>query len=105
MIDWKKITGFDWDEGNARKSVEKHEVSQAETEQIFFNQPLLVVSDSKHSRDETRFHALGETDDERQLHITFTLRVRTTGVLIRVISARDMHRKERSKYEQVEKNS
>jgi len=105
VIDWTQITGFDWDKGNARKSIEKHEVSQAEAEQIFFNQPLLVLPDSKHSLDESRFHALGITDDKRQLHITFTLRIYPADILIRVISARDMHRKERTKYEQVKKDS
>jgi len=98
MIDWKLITGFDWDDGNARKSVEKHDVSQPESEQIFFNEPLLVVGDEKHSQAETRYHALGITDSGRLLHVTFTLRLKNT--LIRVISARDMHRKERNIYEQ-----
>lgn len=45
MIGWTQITGFDWDAGNARKSTEKHEVRQSEAEQVFFNQPLLVVPD------------------------------------------------------------
>ena len=98
MIDWKLITGFDWDDGNSRQSVEKHDVSQPEAEQIFFNQPLLVVSDEKHSQAETRYHALGITDGTRLLHVTFTLRLKNT--LIRVISARDMNRKERTVYEQ-----
>ena len=105
MIDWAQIGGFDWDAGNARKSSEKHGVSQAEAEQVFFNQPLLTLLDSRHSRQEARFHALGVTDDQRQLHITFTLRRRAGGTLIRIISARDMHRKERLKYEQVEEDS
>lgn len=98
MIDWAQITGFDWDGGNARKSVEKHDVAQSEAEQVFFNQPLLIVEDIKHSQQESRFHALGVTDDARLLHITFTLRAK--GKLIRVISARDMHRKEKTIYEQ-----
>ena len=96
MIDWTKITGFDWDEGNTRKN-EKHGVTMAESEQIFFNAPILVLEDSKHSNQETRFHALGKTDDKRLLHITFT--VRHYGEKVRVISARDMHRKERVIYE------
>ena len=99
MIDWKQIIGFDWDEGNARKSAEKHGVSQAEAEQLFFNQPLLLLPDPKHSQHELRFHALGKTDDRRQLHITFTIRIHAADKFIRVISARDMHRKERSRYE------
>lgn len=91
MIDLTIITGFDWDNANARKN-EKHGVSSAESEQVFFNEPLLLLSDEKHSDVELRFHALGKTDEQRLLHITFTLRAE--GGKIRVISARDMHRKE-----------
>ncbi len=98
MIDWESIVGFEWDAGNARKSSDKHDVSQSEAEQTFFNEPLLTVPDMRHSKVETRIHALGHTDDGRLLHITFTLRDDETR--IRVISARDMSRKERSYYEQ-----
>ena len=98
MVDWRQVKGFDWDQGNSRKSVDKHEVGQSESEQVFFNGLILVLADEKHSRIEARYHALGRTDDDRKLHITFTLRL--DGTLIRVISARDMHRKERQVYEQ-----
>ncbi|NKC15013.1 MAG: BrnT family toxin [Gammaproteobacteria bacterium] len=98
MIDWNQIIGFDWDHGNVRKSEEKHAVSRFEAEQVLFNEPLLVVDDVKHSKKELCYHALGKTNDARLLHITFTLRSADT--LIRVISARDMHRKERNIYEQ-----
>jgi uncharacterized DUF497 family protein len=97
MIDLAKITGFDWDDGNTRKN-EKHGVSMAESEQVFFNAPLLLLQDMKHSDKEPRFHALGKTDKTRLLHVAFTLR--EGGEKIRVISARDMHRKERGIYEQ-----
>ena len=97
MTDLTKISSFDWDEGNTRKN-EKHGVSMAEAEQIFFNEPLLLLADIKHSQGESRFHALGKTDEGRTLHITFTLR--NAGEKIRVISARDMHKKERMIYEQ-----
>ncbi len=97
MIDLLGISGFNWDDGNARKNA-KHAVSTAEAEQVFFNDPLLLLEDAKHSQREARFHALGKTDEGRLLHITFTLRQKNT--LIRVISARDMHRKERAIYEQ-----
>ena len=97
MIDLTKIIGFDWDSGNARKN-EKHGVSTAESEQVFFNAPLLLIADIKHNQDEVRFHALGKSDEGRLLHITFTLR--EAGKKIRVISARDMHKKERAIYEQ-----
>ena len=97
MIDLNKITGFDWDTGNARKN-DKHGVLMSEAEQVFFNDPLLLVADTKHSHAEQRYHALGKTDEGRTLHITFTLR--KSGEKIRVISARDMHKKERTIYEQ-----
>jgi len=103
MINWIHVTGFDWDEGNSRKNANKHGVSQSEAEAIFFNEPLLVLDDAKHSGIEARYHALGETDDARLLHITFTLR--QYGTLIRVISARDMHRKERMIYEEAKKDA
>jgi len=97
MMDLSKITGFNWDGGNARKN-DKHGVSMAEAEQVFFNEPLLLLEDASHSQQELRIHALGMTDEGRALHITFTLR--QSNQLIRVISARDMHRKERAIYEQ-----
>jgi uncharacterized protein len=96
VIDWERIEGFDWDAGNARKSERKHGVSQVEAEQVFFNRPLIVADDTRHSDVEPRLHALGRTDAGRLLHVTFTLR--RQGTLLRVISARDMHRKERAAY-------
>ena len=97
MIDLNRITGFDWDDGNARKN-DKHGVSASEAEELFFRQPLLLLAGHRHTQEEARFHALGQTLASRRLHITFTLR--GGGSLIRVISARDMHRKERAVYEQ-----
>jgi uncharacterized DUF497 family protein len=88
---------FEWDEGNARKN-EKHGVSKTEVEQVFLTVPLLLADDRKHSRQESRFHALGQTDQGRRLHVTFT--EREAGTLIRPISARAMSRKERAIYEQ-----
>jgi hypothetical protein len=98
MIDFDQITSFDWDDGNSRKSADKHDVSQAEAESVFFNDPVIVVEDARHSEAERRPNALGRTAQARLLHITFTLR--QNGTKIRVISARDMHRKERRAYEQ-----
>ena len=98
MVDLGPVEGFDWDGGNDRKSFDKHGVTRAEAEQTFFNPPLLVLIDPSHSSNEPRYHALGRTDDGRHLHISFTLR--DGARLIRVISARDMHRKERKHYAQ-----
>lgn len=97
MIDLSSIAGFQWDAGNGRKSADKHGVSQSEAEQVFFNEPLLLLADPKPSARETRFHALGKTDDARLLLLVFTLRV--DGTFIRVISARDMNRRERDYYD------
>jgi uncharacterized DUF497 family protein len=98
MINLDQIAGFDWDDGNSRKNADKHDVSQAEAESVFFNDPLIVAEDTKHGEREQRLNALGKTAQNRLLHITFTLR--QNGTLVRVISARDMHRKEKKAYEQ-----
>ena len=90
MLDLARIVGFDWDEGNARKSLDKHGVAGEEAEQVFFILPLMVAEDVGHSQVETRFQALGTTLEGRHLHVVFTLR--GDGTRIRVISARDMNR-------------
>ena len=90
-----KCTGFEWDEYNSQKIWEKHKVTPWECEQIFFNQPLIVLEDVKHSRQEVRFYTLGRTDRGRGLYVVFTIR----GKLIRVITARDMSKKERKVYD------
>ena len=97
MIDFGQVEGFDWDAGNARKN-ERHSVSQAEAEQVFFDTRLLVVVDERHSQAEPRFHGLGMTLAGRLLHVAFTLRI--SGKKIRIISARDMSRNERTYYDQ-----
>lgn len=86
--------GFDWDDDNLDKNWYKHDVTNQECEEIFFNVPLIVASDARHSTEEQRYIALGKTDKERWLFIAFTVR----NSLIRVISARDMNEKEARKY-------
>ena len=90
----RKFTGFDWDKGKIDKNWIKHTVSPSKCEQVFFNQPLVVQDNLIHSETEKRFYALGQTDMKRFLFIAFTIR----NNLIRVISARDMSRKERRVY-------
>jgi uncharacterized DUF497 family protein len=99
MIDFQKIVGFQWDVGNAYKSHNQHQVSKGEAEEIFFNQPLLIEDDDRHSHKESRFLALGVTNTMRLLSIIFALRSQET--LIRIVSARSMSRKERAFYEKV----
>ena len=96
MIDLARIEGFDWDDGNARKSEAKHSVSRDEAEQIFFDDAVIVVPDIAHSGTEERLHTFGRTPSGRLLQVSFTLR--DNGRLIRVISARDMSARERARY-------
>ena len=92
-----RCEGFDWDEGNAPKVKRRHDVEPGECEQAFVSEPLLVSADPGHSHAEERWRALGGTLSGRRLYLVFTLR---RDVLIRVLAARDMNRKERVIYEQ-----
>jgi uncharacterized protein len=97
-----KCFGFQWDKGNSEKNWKKHKVSQNECEQVFFNIPLIIQNDAGHSKNEIRWYLLGQTDSSRLLFLVFTIRKN----LIRVISARDMNKKEKDLYyEQIEKYS
>ncbi len=91
--------GFQWDKGNIEKNWLKHNVLSTECEQAFFNEPLIVADDVKHSQKENRWFVLGRTDLDRKLFIVFTIRNK----LIRVISARDMTKKEREIYNEENK--
>jgi uncharacterized DUF497 family protein len=95
MSDAAEATEFDWDGGNAEKNWLRHRVSQSESEQVFFNRPLVIAEDEPHSQAEVRHFALGRTDAGRLLFVAYTLR----GEKIRIISARDMTRRERKEYE------
>ena len=87
MLDIHSIDGFEWDDGNFDKNWVKHQVSNAECEEIFFNLPLLLADDTKHSQDEKRYYVLGQTNARRWLFMVFTVRENK----VRVISARDMN--------------
>ena len=91
------LGGFEWDAGNAQKSWVSHRVTQAESEEVFFNLPVFVLEDAKHSGRERRYNVLGRTNADRLLSVIFTIR----GDLVRIISARPMSRKERSAYDHV----
>jgi len=73
----------------------KHRVHGWECEQVFFNKPLVILDDPKHSVAEDRYAAFGRTDAGRRLIIVCTMR----RDLVRVISARDMNKRERQFYE------
>jgi uncharacterized DUF497 family protein len=92
--------GFDWDEANPGKNWDLHQVTTAEAEDVFFHEPLVVRSDLRHSGKEKRYYALGQTSTGRTLFLAFTIRKK----LIRVISVRNMNRREREAYERHEEN-
>ncbi|ADN08898.1 BrnT family toxin [Sulfurimonas autotrophica] len=94
-LDTKAIVGFEWDEGNTHKNEKKHGLKWTTIEEIFFNEPLLVVEDFKNSLGECRCVALGKNDFDDLITVIFTLREKK----IRVISARAMRKKERIIYE------
>lgn len=89
-----QCTGFEWDDANAQKNWERHQVTPEEAEDVFFNQPLIVRGDVRHSHREKRYYTLGQTGRGRLLFVAFTIR----RDLIRVISVRDMNRKEQDFY-------
>lgn len=88
------IEGFEWDAGNLNKNVLGHGATPGEAEEIFFQSPLLLLDDLAHSEHEARFIAHGVTAAGRLLTAAFTVR----GKQLRVISVRDMSRKERRIY-------
>jgi len=91
--------GFEWDEGNKDKNWVKHRVSDIECEEAFFNVPLVVFPSKAEAKGEDRYYILGKNDKERELFVVFTKR----GDKIRVISARDMNKKERKCYYESQK--
>ena len=94
-LDIESIVGFEWDEGNIHKNENKHGLTWTTIEEVFFNEPLLVVEDFKHSLNECRCVALGRNNFNELITVIFTIRNQK----IRVISARAMSKKERKFYE------
>lgn len=89
---------FDWDKGNIDKNWKKHQVSNTECEEVFFDENKKILKDVLHSVNEDRYILLGETKENRLLYLVFTIR----GEKIRVISARDINQKERRLYEKAD---
>ncbi len=98
---FENVEGFDWNQANINKNLVKHNVDWKEAEEVFDNQPIIVAEDPKHSLLEQRYSARGKTNNNRKLTIIFTIRNNS----VRIISARDQNRGERSQYEKAEANS
>ena len=95
MIVLRKLLHFQWDKGNKDKNYAKHTVNVEECEEIFFDDNKKILKDSLHSGREVRYIIIGMTKERRLLFIVFTIR----GDKIRIISARDLNKKERQLYE------
>ncbi len=99
-IDLSAIEGFDWDDGNFHKNRLKHNVRSSECEEVFFNEPIIIVDDPEHSSgQEQRYKVLGVTTRGRKLLLAITLRSNK----IRIITARDQTKKERTLFEAMRK--
>jgi uncharacterized protein len=94
MIILKEPIEFEWDKGNRDKNFDKHGVADQECEEAFFDQGKKILKDVLHSEKEDRYILLGRTKEDRLLFIAFTLRRHK----VRIISARDLNKKERSLY-------
>jgi len=94
-LEIERVVGFEWDEANIHKNENKHGLQWTAIEEVFFNEPLLIVEDFKHSLDECRCVALGKNDFDEFVTVIFAIRDKH----IRVISARAMSKKERIIYE------
>jgi uncharacterized DUF497 family protein len=98
-----EFDGFDWDDGNSSKCC-KHGVSITEIETLFAG-VIAIAPDLKHSADEERFKAIGQTYGGRYVLVAFTMRRKETSLLLRPVSARYMHHKEIAFYEKAFANS
>ena len=95
MTVWPEPVRFQWDVVNQEKNWLKHRVSNAECEEVFFDPHKRLFHPAPHAGRETRYGLIGRTQDERLLVVIFTMR----GHAVRVISARDAHKRERGFHE------
>lgn len=91
-MDFTGVDGFDWDEGNINKNLLKHNVTNAEAEEIFKNYPIIVPS---YYTEENRFLAIGVSFNSKILTAVFTIRKNK----IRIISVRPASKKEINEYD------
>lgn len=95
MKEYSEPIVFIWDKGNKDKNWIKHQVADKECEEIFFDKNKKIYKDKLHSAKEERFILLGKTKNNRLLYVVLTIRNKK----IRIISARDINKKERKLYE------
>lgn len=86
----EKPIKFEWDKGNRDKNFIKHGATDGECEEVFFDTNKKILKDIHHSNKESRYILIGQTKLQRSLFVVFALRKNN----IRVISARDLNKKE-----------
>ena len=97
----KTVLAFEWDKGNIGKNT-KHKVEDKEAEEVFLDEGKVIFKDKLHSQTEDRFIVIGITKHERLLYVCFTKRkkkISESFLRIRIISARDINKKEVILYE------
>ncbi|TLY21557.1 MAG: BrnT family toxin [Nitrospirae bacterium] len=95
---------FEWDPGKAAANLSKHGVSFDEARSAFADTQGLDGPDIKHSSVEARFLRIGMSALGRILTITYTVRRKDNVEVIRIISARQAGRKEKTAYRQAPQN-
>ena len=90
------IDDFVWLPDIIEKLASKHQVTEEEAEEVFFNRPRFRLVESGHRPGEDVYSACGQTDGGRYL-IVFFIHKSANAAL--VLSARDMDDKERKRYE------
>lgn len=91
-----KLSGIIWLEEIVEKIKRKHHVSQEEVREILRTSPRFRFVEKGHHPGENVYSALGQTNGGRYL-IVFFIRKKTRQAV--PISARDMSRAERRRYE------
>ena len=86
---------FQWNAGKASENVRKHGVAFEEALTVFGDPLASTIPDPDHSVSEHRFVTVGLASSQRLLVVCHTER----GDNIRLISARQANRRERSTYE------
>jgi len=87
---------FEWDPEKEKKNNDNHNVSFPEASTIFCDDNSITIPDESHSFHEERYITIGHTKHGRLLIVCATDR----GDFIRIISAREAKRRERTSYEQ-----
>jgi hypothetical protein len=87
---------FEWDPAKAAGNLEKHGVAFKEAVTVFQDPLARIHADPDHSQSEIREILIGHSSQQRLLLVAFTERQGK----IRLISAREVTRRERQDYEE-----